>query len=232
MKVKWLEGDELEGYKAVRSVFSQEVEVAVSFEEGEIEKLYKEEQELVKGAVEKRQKRFAAGRACAREVLARLGIEEFPVLMDAKRAPVWPEGVSGSISHAKGCCIAVAVKVPLGEVLSVGVDVEEVNRIEEVLWDYVFGDEEVEWLKKKVAPEEAQKWASILFSAKEAFYKAQYQLTGSWLGFKDVVIRVDQEARKFEVELLVDLGSWKKGSFFKGRYRFFGDYGVCGILIC
>ena len=51
-------------------------------------------------------------------------------------------------------------------------------------------------------------YADLVFSAKEAFYKAQYPLTGLWLGFHDVTLvgfgktrfglRLEKDVRKLE----------------------------------
>lgn len=199
----------------------------MSQEPGLVDELYKEEQALIEHAIKKRQGDFAAGRLCARMGLANLGIEEFPLLMDDKGAPVWPGGVTGSISHARGCCAAVVTRAHKGE--SLGLDIEEVNRVKEFVWEYGFGSEEITWLKKQSV--DSQKCASVIFSGKEAFYKAQYPLTHSWLGFKDVVITIDKEPMEFTVRLLVDLGKWSKGMLFNGRYVFLGKYVAAGVWI-
>lgn len=208
-------------------LYSNSVQVAMSWDGALIGELYKEERELIKHAGSKRQSDFAAGRLCAKRALLRLGVEDFPVLMDRKGAPIWPLGVSGSISHARGCCAAVVARGEEGE--SLGLDIEEVNRINESIWEYAFGLDEITWIKKQSIS--AQKWASVIFAAKEAFYKAQYPLTQSWLGFKDVVILVDQTSGEFTVRLLVELGKWLKGSLFVGKYSFFNDYVVAGLWI-
>lgn len=211
----------------IASLFPNKVAVATSREEGVLEKLYKEEQSLISHAIDKRQKDFTAGRLCAKSALAELGVEHFPILMDSKGAPVWPLGVAGSISHAKACCAAVVSIVQKGE--SIGLDIEEVSRIKESVWDYAFGPIEIEWLKDH--SEQSQKFASVMFAAKEAFYKAQYPLTHHWLGFKDVVVSVDPGSQGFAVELLKDLERWEKGTVFKGRFDFFDIYTAAGVFI-
>lgn len=211
----------------IESLFSNSVQVAISPKQPSLNQLYKEEQVLIEHAIEKRQNDFTAGRMCAKKALANLGIKEFPVLMDSKGAPTWPAGVSGSISHARSCCAAVVARVQKGE--SLGLDIEEVSRIKESVWEYSFGPEEISWLRKQSA--ESQKWASVIFAAKEAFYKAQYPLTHSWLGFKDAIILIDQASGEFTVELLMELGEWSKGKLFKGKYGFFNDYVAAGVWI-
>jgi 4'-phosphopantetheinyl transferase superfamily len=46
-------------------------------------------------------------------------------------------------------------------------------------------------------------WGRLLFSAKEAVYKAWYPLTGRWLGFKHACLTIDP-AGAFAATLLID----------------------------
>jgi 4'-phosphopantetheinyl transferase EntD len=67
-------------------------------QDGEPSPLYPEEAVHVERAVEKRRRDFALGRACARRALAVL--DDRPptaILVGEERAPVWPEGIVGSI---------------------------------------------------------------------------------------------------------------------------------------
>lgn len=215
-------------FEIISSLYPKAVEGVISGELGLIANIYPEERELIKHAIQKRQGEFAVGRLCAKEGLMKLGIDNFPILKDDKGAPIWPKGVKGSISHAPGCCAVVVARVEEGE--SLGLDIEKVDRLSEELWPYLFGEEEVNWLRNQ-GDDGIQTGASILFAAKEAFYKAQYLLTHSWLGFKDVVVQINKTKNEFTVRLLVDLGSWQKGKEFIGRYALFGGYVACGIWI-
>lgn len=212
---------------SIRSLFTNPVQVAVSQDAGDVGMLYEEERKLIIHAAPKRQAEFAAGRLCARDALEDLGVNGSPILMDAKGAPIWPEGVIGSIAHAKGCCAAV-VALDQGE-NSLGLDIEETGRVKESVWSYTFLPEEIEWLR--LQSDESAKWASVIFGAKEAFYKAQYPLTHSWLGFQDVLINIDQGAGTFTARLLLDLKEWSQDEVFSGRYVFFDAYVAAGITL-
>src|SRR5215469_16812348 len=63
---------------------------------------------IVARAVEKRRAEFATGRACAHAALDAWGAPDAPLLPGPDRAPLWPDGFVGSISHARGACAAVA----------------------------------------------------------------------------------------------------------------------------
>src|SRR5438132_715206 len=84
--------------------------------------LLPEEARLVATAVGRRRREFAAGRACARLALGRLGFPEAPLLSGPDRAPVWPEAAVGSITHCPGYCAAAVAR--RGAVRSLGIDAE------------------------------------------------------------------------------------------------------------
>jgi 4'-phosphopantetheinyl transferase EntD len=60
------------------------------------------EAEQVAAAVFRRRQEYAAGRYCARRALSGLGIEGFILLNGPDRAPIWPTGVAGAITHTGG----------------------------------------------------------------------------------------------------------------------------------
>lgn len=138
---------------------------------------------------EKRIREFAAGRQCARDALQRLGIAPAPLLSLPDRRPDWPEGVTGSITHCAG--LACAVVASVSNVKSLGLDVEVIDAVDEHLWPRVLNDAERNWLKS--CPEAEQRtWATVIFSAKEAFYKCQYPVTAQWLEFEDAHVSLER----------------------------------------
>jgi 4'-phosphopantetheinyl transferase EntD len=149
--------------------------------------LYPEEAAHLGRAVAKRVQEFAAGRLCARRVLTELGIRDFPVKRAEDRQPVWPPGVVGSITHTEGYCAAVAADK--NTFIAVGLDSELAGSVKLELWPSLFRDREVLWLNA-LPPLQQVAAATLMFSAKEAFYKCQYPLTREWLSFHDVWIEV------------------------------------------
>src|SRR5207245_224467 len=77
---------------------------------------------VVAAVAPRRRREFAAGRWCARQALVRLGIEGFALLPSPDRAPRWPPGIVGSISHTSDYCVAVVARQR--DFLGVGVDAE------------------------------------------------------------------------------------------------------------
>src|SRR3979409_1002599 len=55
--------------------------------------------QALRHATQKRQREFLAGRWCAEEALQCLGAGSTHVAMAKDRAPIWPDGVVGSITH-------------------------------------------------------------------------------------------------------------------------------------
>ena len=157
--------------------------------------LLPEERQHVINAVPKRVREFRAGRACARAALQQLGIERFAVHAGSQREPIWPPGVVGSITHTLGYAAAAVGRT--SSVRAVGIDAERSTVVERSLWNEIATGSELERLAALAEPA-ATVAASVLFSAKEAFYKCQFPLTGEWLDFHDIRIEPDP-ASGFEI---------------------------------
>ncbi len=162
---------------------------------GNPEALFPEERTLVADAVEARVVQFAAGRQCARAAMAALGVEPVGLARGTGRSAAWPPMLWGSISHTDGYAVAVVGRRSrcTGPI---GVDAEQVGRVEEHLHQRLFLPEERSWLDEvggaagPAAVEHGPKAraATELFGLKECLYKAQFPLTGAWVGFHDVRI--------------------------------------------
>lgn len=145
--------------------------------------LWPQEAKAISRAIPQRQIEFAAGRRAAREALAQLGIAPIAITQNADRAPVWPAGIVGSISHCAQCCIAVTAHSSKHRTL--GVDVEPATALDPDLIDVICTPSERDWIATHSIPGIA---AKLIFSAKEAVYKAQYPLTGKVIGFDAVTV--------------------------------------------
>jgi 4'-phosphopantetheinyl transferase EntD len=160
--------------------------------------LYPEEARAVGGAVERRRREFAAGRRCAREALAALGRPAVPIPAGADRAPVWPCGVVGSITHtARWCGAAVA---PHGLHRGLGLDAEPPRPLPADVWDEVLTQPERTWVAGQPLEDQGL-WARLLFCAKEAAYKCQYPLTARMLSFDEVRIVPAPNGGRFWAEV-------------------------------
>ncbi len=164
------------------------------------EPLHPDEQPFAAKMSEPRRREFALGRACARHALARLGVSG-PVLRGDDRAPLWPRGVVGSLTHCDQLCAAAVAHREV--VLSLGLDAELDSPLRERVAQRICTPDERAHLAE--LPELLPSgWEKLVFSAKESFYKAYYPVARSFLGFHDVGLRFDPEAQSFEVQLLRD----------------------------
>jgi 4'-phosphopantetheinyl transferase EntD len=175
-----------------------------------------EESAHVARAGARRRREFAAGRACARRALARLGLELGPLPSGPDRAPVWPEAVVGSITHCAGYCAAAVAR--RRDVLALGIDAEVNAPLPEGVAELVCTGRELSWSGD--GDRGPTPWRTLIFSAKESIYKAWQPLTGHWLGYLDVELTIDPDHGCFEGRLLVPadpaLGEGFQG--FRGRF--------------
>jgi len=181
-----------------------------------------EEARSLGDAVDARRREFTTGRACARAALARLGVPATAIPRGADAQPLWPAGVVGSITHCRryrACAVARD-----SDVRSIGIDAEVHAPLPPGVLAAVASARERRALPAAGAGVHADR---LLFSAKEAVFKAWYPLTGRGLGFDDVVIEIDRRARTFHARLLLD-GPVLDGYALTG---FRGRWGVAGGIV-
>jgi 4'-phosphopantetheinyl transferase EntD len=182
--------------------------------------LFDEEHANIARAVPVRQVEFAAGRALARSALAELGIGPQPLVNDAAGAPQWPPNVVGSITHTRrtpGGFVA-AVAAPMRVAMALGVDAEFEDSLREDLWPLTLRDDERAALGK-LAPSARRRVASLIYSAKESYYKCQYTLTRQMLDFSAASVQVDADRGTFALVVRQHAGTrFREGDVLRGRY--------------
>lgn len=155
-------------------------------------------------AVAKRRAEYLAGRYLARQVLARLGHHDFTLLRGEDRAPLWPQGIAGAISHNVDTALCAAHRENgLG---GIGIDVETLmpaKRAEE-LWSGIISELEHGWLRQQ--PLAFEQLLTLVFSAKESLFKALYPQVRCYFDFFDArFTKLDMQQQTFELELLKTL---------------------------
>jgi 4'-phosphopantetheinyl transferase EntD len=163
--------------------------------------LFPEEAALVARATEKRRREFTTGRECARGALAALGIAAAPILRGYRGAPLWPDGIVGSITHCAGYCAAAVARTQ--DLLTIGLDAEPNAALPGGVLELISLPAERARLRELAATAPAIAWDRLLFCAKEAVYKAWFPLTGQWLGFADADITIDATERAFTARIQV-----------------------------
>ncbi|MFK8040586.1 MAG: 4'-phosphopantetheinyl transferase [Rickettsiaceae bacterium] len=158
----------------------------------------------LKNAVFKRQNEFASGRLCALEALERLlGNFKGSVGQDNLCRPIWPIGISGSISHCDNYSVSVVAFKK--NALSLGVDIEEisscVNKIEAmrelVITNYEHNFLECINLKRDLHI------IYLIFSAKESFFKCINPINDMLFDFKEIeVYDINFRKSSFKIRLI------------------------------
>jgi 4'-phosphopantetheinyl transferase EntD len=158
------------------------------------------EKELVANASEKRRSEFTGARVCARLALARAGFRPAPILQGGTGAPQWPSGVVGSLTHCDGYRAAAVARTEAFS--AIGIDAEPNTPLPDGVLAKVASESERAALAKlaRETPEACSD--KIIFSAKEAIYKAWSPATGRWLGFSDAEVEFDPGGT-FTARLLV-----------------------------
>jgi 4'-phosphopantetheinyl transferase EntD len=131
-------------------------------------------------SVSKVRRASAAARIVARDLLPRLGVPPQPIPKSPSGVPVWPTGIVGSLAHDSSVAVAA---IALGrDFLAVGIDIEPDNALDPDLIHIVATAQE------RQAIGEDRYRARLLFSIKEAVYKAVYPLDRVFLDHHDVEV--------------------------------------------
>ena len=138
-----------------------------------------------------RKEHYRSGRICAGEVLSKLGTRGQPVLRDPQtREPLWPEGISGAITHSGNWAAAAAGKT--SDVSGIGIDLEDLERqVDSRISRHVCIPEEQKWLQE-CGEDFLEQNLKIIFSAKESIFKAFFPYTRTYLHFHDARILMEQ----------------------------------------
>jgi len=142
--------------------------------------LLPEEMAAFAGSVTKVRRASGAARLVARQLLSRFGHPPVPIRKSTAGMPVWPRGIVGSMAH--DARVAVAAMAASQHFLGIGVDVEPAEPIDSDLVTIIATPAE------RAAAQADPTRGRLLFSIKEAIYKAVYPLDGQFLDHQDVEV--------------------------------------------
>jgi len=184
--------------------------------------VFPEEEVFISQAMLKRQREFRAGRHCARAAMQQLGLPAQPILRDSNRAPLWPQGHLGSISHCRDFCIAACCTN--NYIKGLGVDVEPIDGLKPGVEGRIHTQAESEFMHQHPGLPER-----LIFSAKESLYKSYYPLLKAFFGFQTVEIQVNPLNQTFHYRPTATARIQ-----FPQAFRFHGRYltGERHILTC
>ena len=125
-----------------------------------------------------------AARIVAKTLLAKLGASPgFELPRSASRAPQWPPGYVGSLTHDDE--YAAAAVAPAHALRGVGIDIEPALPLPENLLDMIATHSERKHINGDLV------LARLLFCIKEAVYKATHPIDGVFLRHHDVEASLD-----------------------------------------
>lgn len=126
---------------------------------------------------------FELGRAAAHLAMQRIGHQHsVRVLRGEGGEPLWPDGIVGSITHCYPWSVAVAAHAAN---LAIGIDLESVKRIHGPDISYLIcRNSELAWVQSGNG--NFHERLAMIFSAKEALYKALYPLCRRYIDFMEV----------------------------------------------
>ncbi len=169
-------------------------------------------------AVVKRQAEYLAGRYAARLTLRKLGVHHSDIPVGKHRNPIWPEGITASITHTTTSALCAAVHSY--DIDYIGIDLEnwmEHETVKEVKCSIIKINEEELLLKSTM---DFDKAFTLVFSAKESLFKALYPSVGYYFDFTAAeVTNISIKKKTFELVLRENLTpELTSGTRFKGRF--------------
>jgi len=141
---------------------------------------------LLESWINNRQAQFLAGRIAAKNSLP-ASYKNQTIAIGQHREPVWPKGIIGSISHDKNNSIAVTQEQQSG---GVGIDVQTIfNSVEAQRNNKVILSRSDQDIFKAGFELSVQQLSTLIFSAKECFFKAVFNQVGEYFDFNSVSIK-------------------------------------------
>ena len=185
----------------------------------------------MKNDVPKKKAHFLGGRYCVHKALSIMRKEDLefseidkdkqinaiPIQRNEQGAPIWPEGVIGSITHTESFIGAVVESSQ--NLRGVGIDTEKILGPQSVTMveSLVSTDEE----KKKSLSYDPFEYFTLIYSAKESIFKCLNPIIDKYIEFHDVTIeKVCFDSKIFTFKLLKDLNEeFKEGMVFEGCFN-------------
>ena len=149
-----------------------------------------------------RKSEFLAGRILANFAISKLNenVIKTPIGYDGNGVPVWPNNVTGSISHTHNKVICAVAN--LEKYKSIGIDCERIfsDATAVKIIDFICEPSEVYTILEKNIPLNIA--TTMLFSSKESIYKAFYPLKKQYLEFKSArLLFLDEHKMLFNLKI-------------------------------
>ena len=130
--------------------------------------------------------------------MAELGHSPCGIPSGPDRAPVWPLGLVGSITHSTDFCAAVVARSDVSA--TIGIDAEPIDAVPAELVEEILRPDEAGDFNRQARPDGAD-WPTLYFCLKEAAYKAFYPTLSPDYRLSRHAGCVDLDTRRFLAEL-------------------------------
>lgn len=179
----------------------------------------------IAASVVKRQAEYFYGRLAARLALEHAGLPLRDIGTGAQREPLWPAGAVASITHNSRRAAAAALAC--GECRGIGIDVESVATPEqqESIACSALDGAELRLVAEYAGTLPRSILLTLVFSAKESFYKAVHADVGRFFGFDALrLAAVDCPGGRLVFTVAEQLsGQWQRGSVCAVHFRMLAD---------
>ncbi|NIY47507.1 enterobactin synthase subunit EntD [Cedecea colo] len=168
-------------------------------------------------AVARRKAEHLAGRIAAHEALRLYGVNDYIPDIGAHRAPCWPPGFTGSITHIDSLALATVIADSPARPCGIGIDTEIILNAYDAqdIADGIVNAAERELLAICGLPFPAA--LTLVFSAKESLFKALYRHVGQYFDFSAAEITTINK-HSLELKLIVRLGPFAAEQRFSARW--------------
>ena len=139
----------------------------------------------LKSAANKRYADFLAGRIVAQTALKTLDAP-IHVKFGSDRAPVWPKGFCGSISHSGKIAIAACSSIEKNRSIGIDIETADTKNIESSLIPLTVSLKEVQKVLTENNNLDQSFAALLIYSAKESIFKAVYPHVLKYFDYLDV----------------------------------------------
>lgn len=188
----------------------------------------------LRDASSERQAEYLAGRYCCKEALRVLSpaLQPSDVRRGEDRAPVWPSGVLGTITHAAG--IASVALAPSHLCRGLGIDTELLvsPRTAKELSGLVAGPEELNLLAHRLGLNCDSFAVTLALSAKESVFKCLYPTARTMFEFRDVtIVAADSHQSTLTLSVNVSFGNLiRAGHLINARFTNVRDRVYTGCI--
>lgn len=178
--------------------------------------------QLLKRAVNKRKAEFFAGRICAVSALDKLDVRKKIIAVGNDRQPIFPSGFYGTITHTDKHAMAAVVSSKFSS--GIGIDREPImtsDIAKDIEKQVLVAGDYPSIEKMAVLPDITFSClVTLVYSAKESFYKAAYRQVNHFFDFDAVEINsIDWVAKRFQLKIRQSLSiNLEKNQLIEGRF--------------